>query len=115
MATTRELAPTAHPQASDAAEDHAGPVRRFLRWAFTDRTTGNIVIVQVPNIPLIVFLVAAVVSRVATETVANIASIVGTVALVVWAGDEIVRGVNPWRRFLGVAVLAASVVGLLTR
>jgi hypothetical protein len=26
-------------------------------------------------------------------------------ALFFWAGDEVLRGVNPWRRCLGVAVL----------
>jgi hypothetical protein len=26
--------------------------------------------------------------------------------LLIWAGDEIVRGVNPWRRCLGSAVAA---------
>jgi len=34
---------------------------------------------------------------------------VGTVSLVIWAADEIGRGVNPWRRALGASVL----VGLL--
>jgi hypothetical protein len=27
-----------------------------------------------------------------------------------WAVDEIVRGVNPWRRFLGAAVLVGAMV-----
>ena len=40
---------------------------------------------------------------------------VGAAGLVVWSGDEIVRGVNPWRRLLGGGVLAASLVGVLTR
>jgi hypothetical protein len=31
--------------------------------------------------------------------------VVATGSLIVWALDEVVRGVNPWRRFLGVAVL----------
>ena len=34
---------------------------------------------------------------------------VGTIALIVWAGDEILRGVNPWRRLLGGVVLAVTV------
>nr|WP_313899185.1 hypothetical protein [Methylobacterium sp. J-090] len=29
----------------------------------------------------------------------------GTVALIVWAADELARGVNPWRRVLGAGVL----------
>jgi hypothetical protein len=31
--------------------------------------------------------------------------VIFSAALFVWAGDEILRGVNPWRRCLGVAVL----------
>jgi hypothetical protein len=34
--------------------------------------------------------------------------------LVIWATDEIVRGVNPWRRFLGAAVLVYEIITLLT-
>jgi hypothetical protein len=34
--------------------------------------------------------------------------VVATGSLIVWALDEVVRG-NPWRRFLGVAVLIYEV------
>ena len=36
---------------------------------------------------------------------------VGSVALVVWALDELLRGVNPFRRALGAVVLAAQLAG----
>lgn len=39
--------------------------------------------------------------------------VVATVALSWWAVDEIVRGVNPWRRLLGTVVFAGLVVSLL--
>ena len=32
--------------------------------------------------------------------------------LVWWAADEVLRGVNPWRRFLGAGVLTFAVVRL---
>jgi hypothetical protein len=35
-------------------------------------------------------------------------------ALVLWAGDEVVRGVNPWRRILGGSVLAFMAYGWLS-
>jgi hypothetical protein len=35
------------------------------------------------------------------------------VALAVWAGDELLRGVNPWRRCLGGAVLTGLAVRLI--
>jgi hypothetical protein len=41
--------------------------------------------------------------------------VTGTAALVIWAVDEIVRGVNPWRRMLGAVVLAATVLGVTRR
>jgi hypothetical protein len=33
--------------------------------------------------------------------------------LIIWAADEIVRGVNPWRRCLGAAVIAYEFLTLL--
>jgi hypothetical protein len=36
-------------------------------------------------------------------------------ALLFWAGDEILRGVNPWRRMLGAGVLAWELFSLLSR
>jgi len=39
--------------------------------------------------------------------------VVATVALGWWAVDEVVRGVNPWRRLLGVVVFAGLLVSLL--
>jgi len=80
---------------------------------FRDRTTGRIVIAQVPNIALLAWLVACVLTVVATGTVHTLLGYAGTVALVVWAGDELARGVNPFRRLLGAAVLAWEVFSLL--
>jgi hypothetical protein len=39
--------------------------------------------------------------------------VIGTAALAIWAGDEILRGVNPFRRLLGCVVLGGVVAGLL--
>jgi hypothetical protein len=39
--------------------------------------------------------------------------VIGLVALAIWAVDEIVRGVNPFRRLLGGVVLAGLVAGLV--
>jgi len=36
-------------------------------------------------------------------------------AIIVWSLDEIVRGVNPWRRLLGAVVLAASILSIIRR
>ena len=87
----------------------------MIDWLFRDRRTGRITVAQRPNVPLLVFL-AAVVARWALHpqgTVGTAVDVVAAGALLVWAGDEIVHGVNPWRRILGGAVLAAIVAGAL--
>lgn len=79
---------------------------------FRDRVTGRIVIAQFPNLPLLGWIAASLL-RVALHPHGRwgtVLSVVAAAALVVWAGDEIARGVNPWRRALGGAVLGALIV-----
>ena len=82
-------------------------VRRLLLWCFRNRETGAITVAQTPNLALSVFLVAAAILWLIhpNGTLSTVAKVVATGSLIVWALDEVVRGVNPWRRFLGVAVL----------
>jgi hypothetical protein len=90
------------------------PTPGTLAWWFTDRRTGRIVIVQAPNLPLVVWGMAEVVSLslrghpAAGATAGDIAR----GALLVWALDEIGRGVNPYRRVLGAVVLAVTIWSL---
>lgn len=81
-------------------------VTGFVDWMLRDRTTGKLVAAQFPNIPIIIWFVATGLSVVTTGTAHTILGYVATVALVVWAGDELLRGVNPFRRLLGAVVLA---------
>src|ERR1700730_11351665 len=82
-------------------------VRRLLLWCFRNRETGAITIAQTPNLALSVFLVASAILWLPhpTGAISTVAKVVATGSLIVWALDEVVRGVNPWRRVLGVAVL----------
>ena len=75
-----------------------------LDWWFRDRGTGEIVIAQFPNVALWIFLASIVVRAfVADGTQTDSAAAwVGTGALAWWALDEVIRGVNPWRRVLGI-------------
>ena len=86
----------------------------MIDWLFRNRRTGEITIAQFPNAPLLVFLGAEVVRWIfrPAGSVGTAVDVVATVALVAWAGDEVVRGVNPWRRMLGGGVLAVTVVGV---
>lgn len=87
----------------------------MIDWLFRNRLTGGRTIAQFPNAPLLVFLAAAVVRWIAHPSGAagTVVGVVATVALIVWAGDELVRGVNPWRRILGGGVLAYAVIGIV--
>lgn len=88
---------------------------RLVDWLFRSRATGTYVIVQFPNIPLMVFAGGAVLRTFLRRGsgIRDVVSFVTVGALLVWAIDEIVRGVNPWRRALGGAVLASQLLALL--
>ncbi|HUR47980.1 MAG TPA: hypothetical protein VMY88_00420 [Acidimicrobiales bacterium] len=82
---------------------------------FRSRETGEVVFVQAPNIPLGVFFVAAAIRRFAhlDGTPRTVISVIAFVSLMWWAIDEMLRGVNPFRRLLGGVVVASTVGGLL--
>lgn len=84
-----------------------------VRWWFENRHTGAITIAQFPNLPLWIALAAWVVERIANGVVATTAQAVVDLSVLWWAGDEIVRGVNPWRRALGIGGVIWVVVRVL--
>ena len=88
---------------------------RVIDWLFRNRQTGEITVAQLPNAPLVVFLVAAAVRRFADPAgdVRTVVSVVAAAALVWWSLDELLRGVNPFRRLLGGAVLAVTAAGIV--
>jgi hypothetical protein len=86
-----------------------------IDWLFRNRRTGRITVVQFPNLPLGLFLIAMVVRSVTNPSggLRTALAVVGTAGLVWWAVDEVIRGVNPWRRLLGGAVFAGQLLGLV--
>lgn len=90
-------------------------VRRVFDWMFRSRETGKVVVIQLPNVALGIFIVAAVVRRFAgLEGSAETAiEVVAFASLMWWAIDEIVRGVNPFRRGLGAVVAVTTVISLV--
>lgn len=90
-------------------------MRRFLQWFFRSRETGVITIAQWPNLLLWIVIVAGVLLWIWPS--AGKASVGLTIVLkgglVIWGIDEIVRGVNPWRRCLGAAVVIYEFMTLL--
>lgn len=62
-------------------------------------------IFQVPNAPLVVSLVASVAARLTGGVVSQFTSVVARVALGLWAFGEATRGVNVYRRLVGLGFL----------
>jgi hypothetical protein len=93
---------------------HPVGVRRTIDWLFRDRRTGRITIAQFPNAPLAIFLAASLMQRLVHGGRLHAGlEVLVTGALIWWAADEVIRGVNPWRRLLGGAVLAGQIVNLV--
>lgn len=93
-----------------------GPVvGSVVDWLFRNRTTDRVTIAQFPNAALALFLAASVLRWFLDPDGRLDTALRGLAAgaLVWWAVDELVRGVNPWRRLLGGAVLAGQLVQLL--
>lgn len=95
--------------APPSLRDH--PVDWFLR----SRVTGRITVAQWPNWSLATWLVTSLVLRLAHPHGAarTALTVVATGALVVWAVDEVLRGVNPFRRLLGAVVLGSVALRLV--
>ena len=92
-----------------------GGRRGLIDWLFRSRTSGRITIAQFPNAALWVWLAATVLQRFWDPRIAghDVLRWLSTGALVVWAGDEVLRGINPFRRILGAGVLALTAWSLL--
>lgn len=86
-----------------------------VRWWLENRRTGEITVAQFPNWPLFAIVgVVAVSSVVGPGHPFHGAADAGVRSLwLYWGADELVRGVNPWRRLLGAGVLGWQVAGLL--
>ena len=60
---------------------------------------------QFPNWPLWLFGAAWLVAATSSGETARWAHVAALVFLTAWAADELLRGVNPWRRCLGAGML----------
>jgi hypothetical protein len=95
------------------------PTRRRLpeplHWLFHAPAHDRYVLGQFPNLLLAVFLVARGAEWLLplAGTARDVVHVVGTLALAGWALDELVRGVNPFRRLLGLGILTVLAVDVL--
>lgn len=93
-----------------------GRLERGIGWLFRSRTTGRITIAQFPNAALALFLIVSVLRWLLSPAgqFATALRVIADGGLIWWAIDELIRGVNPWRRLLGGGVLAGKIVQYLT-
>ncbi len=86
-----------------------------FRWWFEHRQTGQITIAQFPNWPLWGIAACWLARRLAgtDSTLGEVAGWTSMALWLFWAGDEVIRGVNPWRRALGATVIVWQVFTLL--
>jgi len=83
-----------------------------FEWLLRNRRTGRITIAQFPNVALWLFLATVVLRRIVSTGTAHTAlDWMGVASLGWWALDEVIRGVNPWRRLLGVVGCAFVATG----
>jgi hypothetical protein len=89
---------------------------RLLRaWLACKRLTGlsfprRFPIVQFPNLPLIVAVLAGAAGKFLDGSAHSYAASVSYLAMTIWAYEELVHGVNWFRRLLGLAYVILLVV-----
>jgi hypothetical protein len=81
-----------------------------------NRQTGRLTVVQWPNISLLVFILLSVALHLhhSKGEAESFVRVLTDVALLVWACDELVRGVNPFRRILGLLVIVATIASMIS-
>jgi hypothetical protein len=89
-------------------------ISQSFRWIFLNRRTGRITVAQWPNISLSVFILSSIALHFLQPqgTFRSVIRAIADVTLIIWAVDEVLRGVNPFRRILGAAVLVVTILGL---
>ena len=73
-----------------------------LRWWLEDRKTGKLVVAQRPNLLLALAIAGLLLARLLPSSL--LAVVLTKTLWLAWSGDELLRGVNPWRRALGLTV-----------
>jgi hypothetical protein len=91
------------------------PVRRAFDWLFLSRDSGRYTVVQWPNVALAVAILCTVARWVLDTHGALDQTLhwIGATAIAWWSLDEIIRGVNPFRRVLGLVILTRLVIRII--
>jgi hypothetical protein len=99
---------------TEGIEPKSSSGRRVIRWMFASRQSGRLTVAQWPNIWLWIFVILTVGLHVLHPrgSAGHLIRVLADVTLLVWAGDELLRGVNPFRRVLGLFVMAITIYNL---
>lgn len=89
---------------------------RSWRWWFESRETGDITIAQTPNWSLWAIGGGSLLQLALTDgsTTHDVVGWLVRGLWLVWGADELVRGVNPWRRVIGGAVIVWQTISIIT-
>jgi hypothetical protein len=85
-----------------AQRSGSSTLRRIVRWMFVNRRTGGLTIAQWPNFALSLFIALSIAQRFNFPAGAQpeiTLRLLSVVALVIWAADELFRGVILSARF----------------
>ena len=87
----------------------------MLSWLFRNRSTGRITVAQPPNLSFVIFAVLAAARWIFAPSgeAGTALDIAASTALAWWSIDELIRGVNPFRRLLGAGVLGWTIVSMV--
>lgn len=90
-------------------------IKKLINWLFITKD-GKVVIGQFPNIPIIIWLISLIINYlVSNDKISLVISIVGTLSLVYWALLEITKGLNGFRRLLGLVILLYVISQIVTK
>jgi hypothetical protein len=85
---------------------------RSVDWLFRNRKTGKFTLAQMPNGPLALFVGFRIAQALVSPhgTAHDVLRWLAIAALAWWGLDELLRGVNPFRRILGAAALTSLIL-----
>ena len=97
---------------NDSSKHARGWSSVAVKGFFTDKN-DRVVLWQAPNLPLYLAMAGWLLGRLTDGVGHDIGRVVFVTSLIVWAALELLKGVTHFRRVLGLAVLIATVAGIL--
>lgn len=89
-------------------------IRTFLGKCISDKN-GHITLIQFPNLPLISFIIASILTRLFSQrSVHDFFKAFAYSSIITWACLEMISGANYVRRLLGLIVLVFSIVSVIS-